>query len=329
MSKTKKVVLITSAIALACIIGACIVVGVFFSCGSDLASFSNIFGSSLTEINESEVLDLDGISTLAIDCDSADIEFVDSSDTKVTIAGKILKVGDMEDVLNVYEDNGVLHIDSKFVPAFFNFTTGFDITVYLPADPMVDLVIDCTSGDILIDGMQFGNVDIDKKSGRARISSCTADSVMCESMSGDTDMSQCDFESLYIKSASGQIDIADMQGAITIDSTSGDIDISGAQDAIDIGSTSGNIDIDYTGVDVAPIAVKVTSGRIRLYLDADAAFDLRAQVTSGNIDTDLPIMVTGALGDDIVGDSVDGSCNGGGNLISVTSSSGGIGIYQK
>ena len=147
-----------------------------------------------------------------------------------------------------------------------------------------------------MDGMQFGSINIDKTSGKARISRCTADAVEYKSMSGDTDIAQCDFNSLYIKNASGQIDIADMPGTIMIDSLSGDIDITGAKDAIDIVSTSGGISIDYAGADVAPITVKVESGRTRLYFEEDAAFDLRAEVTSGDINTELPIMVNGFAG---------------------------------
>ena len=60
----------------------------------------------------------------------------------MTFVGGILQAGDMEDVLSVYKDDGgVLHIDSKFNPSFLNITTGFDMTVYLPLDSMVDLNI--------------------------------------------------------------------------------------------------------------------------------------------------------------------------------------------
>ena len=327
MSKNKKVVLIVSAIALVCIIGAGVVIGILFSRGSDFAEFNNIFGRNMENINESAALNLDGASVLAIDCDSADIEFVDSDEAKVTIVGEILGVKDTDDVLSVYKEGGVLHIDSKMEPMFFSISTGLDLTVYMPADSMMDLRIKCASGDILMDGMQFGDMNIKKTSGRASISECSAGDVLYDSTSGGTQMSGCDFDSLRIDSTSGNIDIADVTGTITIDSTSGSVDIHGAQDAIDVVSTSGGVSIDYNGTDVAPITVKVTSGGAKLYLDADAAFDLRAKVTSGNIDTNMDITVTGDLGDD--DDYVNGSCNGGGNLVSITTTSGGIDIFSK
>ena len=229
MSKNSKVVLIVSAIALVGIVGAGIVVGMFFSRGSDFANFYNIFGRNMIEIDESEALTLDGVSAIAIDCDSADIEFVDAQEAKVSVVGKILGGKDTQDVLEVYEEGGVLHIKARLEAPFINVSTGLDMTVYLPSDSMLDLRIDCTSGDIVMDGMQFGNIDIDKTSGKARISRCTADAVEYKSMSGDTDIAQCDFNSLCIKNTSGQIDIADMPGTIMIDSSSGDIDIAGAQ----------------------------------------------------------------------------------------------------
>jgi DUF4097 and DUF4098 domain-containing protein YvlB len=77
------------------------------------------------------------------------------------------------------------------------------------------------------------------------------------------------------------------------------------------------------------MTIDVTSGKVRLYVDADAAFDLKAKVTSGDIDTDMDITVSGPLSDKAASDVITGKAGGGGSLISITTTSGDIGIYQK
>jgi DUF4097 and DUF4098 domain-containing protein YvlB len=68
---------------------------------------------------------------------------------------------------------------------------------------------------------------------------------------------------------------------------------------------------------------------VRLYADAEASFDLKAKVTSGNIDTDMDIIVSGPLGDAASNDVITGKAGDGGSLVSITTTSGDIGIYQK
>lgn len=329
MSKTKKVVLILTAIFLVCLIGAGIVVGSYFNSGNDFSSFFSIFGGSTIDINEGEALALDDVSLLSIDCVSGNIYIAQAEDARVELKGKLLGKQEQTEYLDVYEQDGTLHVIFDLDSSFLNIgATDIQMTVYLPAENMLDVNIFSASGDIHMEDGEFGDVAINNTSGDAKIYGCAGNKFELNSISGDTDIENLDFDSIQIVSQSGDIDVLHTSAAVTIRSTSGSINIEDALGALDINSTSGGATVDLSQEDIMPININVVSGGVRLYLNKNAAFDLSAKATSGDVSTDFDITVSGSTGS-FVNKSISGKCNGGGALVNITTVSGGIRIMEK
>jgi hypothetical protein len=76
------------------------------------------------------------------------------------------------------------------------------------------------------------------------------------------------------------------------------------------------------GRPTGPWDVHSSSGSVTLRLPPDAAFDLDARVSSGKIETAHPLSIKGTVDKR----SLQGQVRGGGPLVSVRTSSGGIRI---
>lgn len=327
MSNKTRVVIIFSSIALACLIGAGIVVGVFFNSNNDFPKFSNIFAHGI-EIDESEQLDLEDIASLSVDCFSGMIDIVEADTASIELKGQVWTNKKQETYLDVYKKEGTLYIeynvDNRQLLSFLNID--MRMTVYLPKENMLDLDIKSTSGDINIKDMQFGVVKILSTSGDTSIHDCAGMSLDIDKTSGDTDISNADFESINIACLSGDNTIKQTSASIAIRSTSGDIEIQEATGALLINSTSGKINAKFAGNDIKPIDIGLTSGDVKLYFDENAAFDLEAKGTSSNIKTDFEITVSGSPNEK---NALSGKCNGGGALVKIQTTSGNINVLKK
>lgn len=329
MSKMTKTVLIITAILIACLIGAGIVLGITARDANGQWHFSNMIDGEKFEIDEAQGFDLTGVSAMRVDCTSGNIKFVVSDETKVTLTGVVITRGQQDEYLSVYEQDGTLYVEVEFEDQWFNIHTDMKLTIYLPSDNNLDLSVDSTSGNINMADMRFGDIRIKKTSGDAMIDGCTAKTMEYDSSSGNTNISGSRFGSMDIVSTSGDIEISKTPGDITIRSTSGNVGIMDADGTLDIGSTSGDVTIDMASADIAPVTVGITSGNLRLYMYENTAFDFDAKTTSGNISSDIEIAISGKLGKSFVGDNVSGSANGGGALVRLNTTSGNIRITEK
>ncbi len=327
MSKKTKVVIIFSSIALACMIGAGIIVGIFFGSNNDFAKFSNIFEGG-QKIDESEQLSLKGVSALAIDCVSGRIDIVEADTAKVELTGDVWgNQQKKESYLDVYEKDGTIFIKYDIDSRPFSFLNiDVKMTVYLPRNNMLNLDIISTSGDINIQNMQFSDVKIKSTSGYTLIKECAGASLSLEKTSGDTDIAAADFNSISIVSQSGNIDIGETFGAVAIRSTSGDTRIENAYGPLAINSTSGDVAAQITGK-TPSVDIGVTSGDVQLLLNKNAAFDLSVKATSGRVNTDFDITINGN-NSNIVEKSITGECNGGGDNVNITTLSGNISVMK-
>lgn len=120
---------------------------------------------------------------------------------------------------------------------------------------------------------------------------------------------------------SGSVRIAQTgKGDLDVSSSSGDIVVTGVDGAARVSASSGGIEVE--GRPAAPWNIHTSSGGVTLRIPADAAFDLDAHVSSGRIDSAHPITMTGRIDRR----RLQGKVRGGGALVEVRSSSGGIRI---
>lgn len=327
MSSTKKIVIIFTCIFAAAVIGVGIIAAVLFRNG--IGDISNAVGAGNMNISENSPLDLAGITDLRVDCAAANIHFVESDEAGVTLEGTVLSPVQQQRHLNVSKDGGTLHV--RVEQSFFSFClySDVDLTVYLPKENGLDVSVYCSSGNIDMTGMRFGNLVVSRSSGNLKIDGCAAASLDSDASSGDTYISASALGSIDTLCHSGNTTISGTSGTMTVRSTSGIVSITGASGALDVGCTSGDVSIDMAGSDIPAVKANVTSGNIRFSVPRDAAFDLVANVTSGDITSDIGVTVSGSLPGSIAGDSITGECNGGGETVSLTVTSGVISVTGK
>lgn len=329
MSKTAIIVIVFSSILLVCLIGVGILVGVGYanSDGDGNFGFSDIFGSGI-DINESEDLNLDDVSTLVVDCVSGDIDVIQSSKARVTLIGNIWPSQKESEYLKVYKDGDTLTVkfDAKSKPFGF-MSTDIDMTVYLPSDSNLTVKVISASGDVEVSGLDFEDLSVNSTSGSTTVSNCKGNGLSLDKSSGDTNVENAEFKTLSIDSTSGDIEVVNTPADIILDSTSGNTDLSDISGSVDLRSTSGRVSVSVDGTNPEAININSTSGDVRVYMDSGAEFELSAKATSGNINTDFEITVKGTGND--FSKSIDGKSGNGGNFISIRTISGDIDLIKK
>jgi DUF4097 and DUF4098 domain-containing protein YvlB len=130
--------------------------------------------------------------------------------------------------------------------------------------------------------------------------------------------------SVIAKTSSGSIDVEQTAaGNVEVSSGSGSIHLRGVRGAVQASTSSGGLTIH--GEISAPWHVSASSGSVRLNLPGSQGFELDANTGSGRIEVDFPVTVTGSVGRR----SLRGSAQGGGPLLHVRTSSGGISIQKR
>jgi len=109
-------------------------------------------------------------------------------------------------------------------------------------------------------------------------------------------------------------------GDVEISTGSGDIDAEGVRGGLRMSTGSG--DIAVNGEATGDWRLTASSGRITIRLPSDAAFDLEAETSSGDIDIDHPLTTQGS----IRRNRLRGQVRGGGVRIELKTSSGSIRI---
>ncbi len=126
---------------------------------------------------------------------------------------------------------------------------------------------------------------------------------------------------IHSSSGSGSVEVQQTApGKVEVETGSGNIQLSGVRGALRASTGSGTITVD--GVPTGDWALRASSGDIDLRLNEKVGFNLRARTSSGRIESDHPVTVTGKLSRR----ELRGQVRGGGSLVEVHTSSGSIRI---
>jgi len=179
------------------------------------------------------------------------------------------------------------------------------------------------SGSQMIEGLR-GPVEVSTGSG----------SIEVDSISGAVDASTGS-GSIRAMRVAGSIKARTGSGGITLEQTapergavldveastgSGSIEVSGVNGTLRASTGSGGITAG--GNPAGEWKVHTSSGSVMLHLAPGAAFDLYARTSSGRINVDHPVTVMGGISKN----EIRGTVRGGGRLVDVRTSSGGITI---
>jgi hypothetical protein len=210
------------------------------------------------------------------------------------------------------------------------------ISYTLVVPPDTTLVSKTGSGSHLIEGLR-GNVTAGSGSGGIRVrdaggdvrastgsGSITADTV-AGSFSANTGSGAIDGVSvkgaITAKTGSGSIDVSQAGGgAVEASSGSGSIHLTGLRGSLRASTSSGTLSVQ--GEQTSDWRLSTASGSVTIELAGKPAFALDAHSSSGRIDTQYPVTVSGIIGRR----ELHGSVNGGGPLLHVRTASGGIRI---
>ena len=130
---------------------------------------------------------------------------------------------------------------------------------------------------------------------------------------------------LDIENTNGAIRLSDVSGKLELGTTNGRIEAKGCAGIIDAATTNGRIEAELVRVTPGQkINLTTTNGKIVLAVPADLAAELDAGTTNGAIRTDLPV-VSSMLDDN----RLRGKINGGGALVRLRTTNGGIEIRKN
>lgn len=326
MSKLTKTVLIVTGVLLVCIIGAGVILGVWLSGGNGVTLSGLLSGRRIT-VDETKTLDLSSASSVAIQCSSGRVTVLPGDEPKVHMKSTLWTALKKDGYLDIEDNSGNILIKPDFGTSVLS--SDVDMTVYLPQDSGLNLSIDCSSVNTTVQQLNLGDVSVSCASGRTNISGCKGGSLKVGSASGGIDVSGSQFASLSSGCQSGDINISDTSAPCTIKCTSGRVKVTDVTGALDINSISGGASVSLSGANVSPIMISVTSGSLDLSLNSTAAFDLDANTTSGGIKCDFDRTVSGNSSSGIVGDHIQGKCNGGGVPVTLSTVSGNISVFKK
>ena len=267
------------------------------------------------EIDEERSYSLSGVNRIESFSTSTDIRFKEGSGTNVRfhLHGSI-RTTNKERVTTLVERSTGSRLEVGAEPPrglIAQISSNLVLDIYLPANYEGGVAIDTVSGDVELPLGSFGELAIDTTSGDVDASAAsnpiTAESIKVETTSGDIRL------------------VAIVAGEARLDSTSGDIDFGGEVETLWADTTSGDITLEIDG-DHDDLSIESTSGDVRLYLPESDSFNLDAKSTSGDIETDFPITVTGTSGSRRRDNSLAGSVGGGGVDVLIKTVSGEISI---
>ena len=187
--------------------------------------------------------------------------------------------------------------------------------------------IEGVDGDVVV-STGSGSVNVRRSGGRVRASTgsggITARDVggAFEASTGSGSIDGTGVKGpISARTSSGSIEVTQTGGGdVEASSSSGSIKVRGVQGAVRASTTSGSLAIE--GQMARDWRLSSSSGHVTVSVPANQGFELDASSSSGRIDTDFPITVSGTIGKH----ALRGAARGGGPLLHVRTSSGGISI---
>ena len=120
----------------------------------------------------------------------------------------------------------------------------------------------------------------------------------------------------------GGITITDVGGDLQASTSGGSVDIRGAGGRVEASSSGGGVTVRFAPGNSRGGVVSSSGGSVRTEIDPGAKVSIDASASGGSVSSDLPVTIQGKLEND----SLRGEMNGGGALLRLRSSGGGVRI---
>lgn len=242
------------------------------------------------------------------------------SDLRVIITSEDEDVEDHYDF--IFEEHGdrvVIRVErhGSFARRWFNWknTPQFEIE----APRIVDLELHTSGGRISVEDID-GRAELHTSGGRITLDSITG--TVDASTSGGSISATGLGASADLSTSGGSISVDGIDGNLLAETSGGSIKISDAAGKVEADTSGGSITAYFRAGNDAGGSLSSSGGRITAYVDADAALDLDASSSGGGVTVDLPVTIQGKISRR----SVRGTLNGGGALLRLHTSGGGVSI---
>jgi DUF4097 and DUF4098 domain-containing protein YvlB len=168
-------------------------------------------------------------------------------------------------------------------------------------------------GDVTLSS-SGGSVDVRQVKGAVRLDS-SGGGVHAASIDGG----------VYADSSGGSVSLETVSGDIQASSSGGGVRIEGAGGRVKAGSSGGSVHVSFAAGNSKGGDIDSSGGGVGAALDAAVGVDVDAVSSGGPVDCNLPVTIQGRVSRD----SLHGKLNGGGALLRLRSSGGGITINHR
>lgn len=127
------------------------------------------------------------------------------------------------------------------------------------------------------------------------------------------------------ETSGGSIRVRGARGDVAAETSGGSIVLEGIAGAVEAHTSGGSIEAEIVGQIERPVKLDTSGGSVTLRLDPRVRADLDARASGGRVRVDLPVDLRG----EVKRDRVSGTLNGGGPLITLHSSGGGVAVRGR
>lgn len=223
--------------------------------------------------NDALYIQSGNISSIQIDVDNADIEFIPVQHTEETKFELISENGEtLQEDFTFKEENDTLTIIQQSANnRWFSFsinTTPLTLKIYAPEQIYENFSINGDSSDLYLSNFEAKSVNLSTDSGDITAENIVSESITLKTDSGDVDLFGIEGE-IQTKTDSGDVTftLTEVTGKLQINTDSGDVDLSlnETSNNIQIATDSGDIGISTKEPSDVTFDVDTDSGDINLF----------------------------------------------------------------
>ncbi|MBN1782118.1 DUF4097 family beta strand repeat protein [bacterium] len=271
--------------------------------------------------------------TLYIDASYGTIQVVSQNDpaVKVEVTFK-RKTGSQEKLQQMIDDLDLkfktegsdvyIVMESENDSFFSNFWKHMDVhfDVIVPTKYNVDLK---TSGGSIAVGDLDGNAKSKTSGGSLKFGKITG-SILGKTSGGSISLDEC-LGPVDVKTSGGSIKIGEVKGDVEAHTSGGSITVHEVMGTIDAGTSGGSVKATITSQPANECKLTTSGGSINVIVSEDIRLNIDAKTSGGRIYTDFPVTMMGHISDN----TLNGEINGGGPLLFLRTSGGGISIKKS
>lgn len=180
-----------------------------------------------------------------------------------------------------------------------------------------------TSGGSLTLGRIEGPVTAKTSGGSISLRRCKGD-LLARTSGGGVVVGDVDGE-VDVETSGGSIEVDGASGNLRAHTSGGGVSLRNLRGNVDASTSGGSIDAELLAPITAPCELSTSGGGISVYVSKDFKADLDARSSGGDVHCDMPITVQGSFGEG----KLVGKINGGGPLLTLRTSGGGIELRQR